>query len=361
MCPSPRTATYPELAERVFHSLPCGVLIIDRRGRITGVNSRTCDMFGVAERELNGRECGEVLKTEDPNWYSLDPIDRLGDPEAGRVVEGRLNGRKVRFAVELSPCLDDAGETVGTLVLLHEPFKRTDDPENQAERLISLGELSACVAHEIRNPLTGIRTTVQFVGRKLDPGDPRQEDLEAVISELDRIEKIIDDLLQFSRPQVGNKSMVSLNVLLDRTLDSLAPQCENLHVEVRRNLNPRLPESWMDPDMIQQVLFNLVNNALEAMSEGGTLKVTSTVRRFRAGTPKLEVFISDTGKGIDPDNMTRIFQPFFTTRAAGTGLGLPISLQIVRTHGGRISVRNRSRGGAIFKVSLPFTPGGEDA
>jgi PAS domain S-box-containing protein len=356
MSPSPRTTTYPELAERVLHSIPCGVLVIDRRGRISGVNPRTCELFGVAEKDLAGRDCADVLRTEDTHWYSLDPIDRLGDPGAGRSVEGKIGGRKVSFTVELSPYRDESGETIGTLVLIDEPFRRSHDPENQAERLISLGELSACVAHEIRNPLTGIRTTVQFVGRKLDAGDPRQEDLEAVISELDRIEKIIDDLLQFSRPQTGNRSMVNLNALLDRTLDSLGPQCESLAVQVRRNLHPRLPESCMDSDMIQQVLFNLINNALEAMAEsGGTLKVTSTVRRFRSGHPNLEVFISDTGRGIDPDSMAKIFQPFFTTRAAGTGLGLPISLQIVRAHGGRISARNRARGGAIFRVSLPLT------
>jgi len=353
--PSPRTATYPELAERVLNSLPCGVLIIDRRGRISGVNQRTCDLFGVAEKDLNGRECSDVLKTEDQTWYSLDPIDRLGDPVAGHFVEGRIAGRKVRFSVELSPYNDEEGEAIGTLVLLDEPLRRSQDPENQAERLISLGELSACVAHEIRNPLTGIRTTVQFVGRKMPSGDPLQEDLEAVIGELDRIEKIIDDLLQFSRPQMGNKSMVSLNDLLEKTLDSLGPQCEVLGIQVRRKLHPRLPQSFMDPDMIQQVLFNLINNALEAMPEGGILKVTTTCRRFRSGTPNLEVFISDTGRGIDPEAMPKIFQPFFTTRAAGTGLGLPISLQIVRSHGGRISARNRVRGGAIFRASLPLT------
>jgi PAS domain S-box-containing protein len=354
-------ATAPGLGERVLDSLPYGVLVLDRRGRIAGVNQRTCALFGLSERDLAGRDCGDVLRTDDPYWYSLDPVDRLGNSGAGRRVEGKVGGRKVRFSVELSPCLDESGEPTGTLILLDDRSRKGGDDEEQAERLISLGELSACVAHEIRNPLTGIRTTVQFVGRKLDPGDPRQEDLEAVIAELDRIEKIIDDLLQFSRPQVGNRTPVSLNGLLERTLETLAPQCEAAGIQVQRNLRPRLPESLMDPDMIQRVLFNLVTNALEAMPDGGTLKVTTTVRPFRSGTPNLEVFISDTGRGIGPDIMDKIFQPFFTTRAAGTGLGLPISLQIVRSHGGRISARNRARGGAIFRVSLPLANSAEDA
>ena len=352
MSPATR-ALATEVSERIVQSMPFGVLVLDRRGRIAGFNQRTAQLFGLAEDDLLGRELNDVLRTGDPHWHSLDPVDRLGDPGTGRLVEGRIGSRKVTLSVDLSPYLDEAGLAAGTLVLLEEPFRRRDNPEDQAERLISLGELSACVAHEIRNPLTGIRTTIQFVGQKLDRDDPKREDIEAIIAELDRIEKIIDDLLQFSRPQVGHKTMVSLNALLDRTLEALGPQIEAAGVQVRRNFRPRLPESLMDADMIQRVLFNLINNAIEAMPEGGVLKVTSTLRRYRFGGPNLEVFISDTGRGIDPEIIDKIFTPFFTTRPAGTGLGLSISLQIVRVHGGRITARNRAKGGAIFRVSLP--------
>lgn len=358
MTPAVRSAS--ELAERVLESLPRGVLVVDRRGRIAGVNGRALKLLGLEERDLLGHEPGEVLKADDPFWHSLDPIDRLGDTGAGRVVEAKIGARRVSFSVELAPFLDDSGQPAGTLALLEDPNRRPDGGENQADRLISLGELSACVAHEIRNPLTGIRTTIQFVERKLAPDDPKQEDLEAVISELDRIEKIIDDLLQFSRPQVGARVEADLNELLKRTLEALGPACEQAGVSVRVRPNPRLPPAMMDPDMIQQVLFNLISNALEAMPEGGTLKVTTTTRRFRSGPRNLEVFLSDTGRGIAPEHMEKIFQPFFTTRATGTGLGLPISLQIVRSHGGRITAWNRPRGGAIFRVSIPLLKPGEE-
>ena len=351
---SPAVRTLPEFAERVVESLPRGVLVVDRRGRISGVNGRACRLLGLEERDLLGHEPGDVLKVDDPFWFSLDPIDRLGDTGAGRIIEARIGNRKVSLAVELAPFLDEAGETTGTLALLDDPNRRPDAAENQADRLISLGELSACVAHEIRNPLTGIRTTIQFVERKLAPDDPKQEDLEAVIAELDRIEKIIDDLLQFSRPQVGNRVECDLNEVLRRTLEVLGPTCEEAGVQVRFRPHPRLPIGIMDPDMIQQVMFNLISNALEAMPEGGVLKITTTSRRFRSGPPNLEVFLSDTGRGVAPEHMDKIFQPFFTTRATGTGLGLPISLQITRAHGGRITARNRPRGGAIFRVSIPL-------
>ncbi|MDZ4803990.1 MAG: ATP-binding protein [Candidatus Eisenbacteria bacterium] len=345
-------ALAPELSDRIFQSLPFGVLLLDRRGRIAACNRRALDLFALVDDDIVGRDVNQVLRTDDPHWFSLDPIDRLGDPDAGRLVEGRIGGRKVTFSVNLAPCTDEAGATQGTLVLLDDSSRRGTD-DDRMERLISLGELSAYVAHEIRNPLTGVRTTIQFIGQKLGKDDPKQEDIEAIIAELDRVEKIIEDLLQFSRPQVGTKAMTSLNTLVDRTLEALGPQFEAARVEVNRNLRARLPESLMDPDMIQRVLFNLITNAVEAMPDGGSLKVTTTVRRYRAGEANLEVFISDTGRGIDPEIVERIFQPFFTTRPAGTGLGLPISLQIVRAHGGRITARNRAKGGAIFRLSLP--------
>jgi PAS domain S-box-containing protein len=355
-------ALAPDLSDQVLQSLPFGVLVLDRRGRIAACNRRTTELFGLTEDELLGRDCQSVFRTDDPHWFSLDPIDRLGDPEGGRLIEGRVGGRRISLSVDLTPWLSEEATPLGTIVFLEEPSRRPGASDDQAERLISLGELSAYVAHEIRNPLTGIRTTIQYIGHKLGKDDPKQEDIEAIIMELDRVEKIIEDLLQFSRPQVGNKTMVSLNTLVDRTLEALGPQIEAAGIEVSRNLRRRLPESLMDPDMIQRVLFNLMTNAIEAMEEGGVLRITTTLRRFRSGDPNLEVFISDTGRGIEPELLQKIFQPFFTTRPAGTGLGLPISLQLIRAHGGRISARNRSKGGAIFRVSLPrVVPAAEPA
>ena len=201
------------------------------------------------------------------------------------------------------------------------------DPEEENDHLTSLGELSACVAHEIRNPLTGIRTTVQFVDSKLDPEDPRREDLREVLSEIDRIEQIIGDLLLFARPVEGTR-MTDLNALLGRILDSMEPQFEEAEVEVKRNLSAELPAFVMSPDNIQQVLQNLLRNALEAMPEGGKLKVTTTLRRFRSDRPPAaEIFVSDTGHGIPEDLLGNIFKPFFTTRHNGTGLGASHLLQ----------------------------------
>jgi signal transduction histidine kinase len=254
--------------------------------------------------------------------------------------------------------LQEGGEEAGLLVTVRDARADEKDPDEEKDHLVSLGELSACVAHEIRNPLTGIRTTVQYVDSKLETEDPKHEDLREVIGEIDRIEQIIGDLLLFSRPPEGNRVMSDLNGLIHRVLDGMAPQFEAAEVEVKRNLSADLEQFLFSPDSIQQVLLNMLRNAVEAMPEGGKLKVTTTLRRYRSGRPpSAEIFISDTGHGIPEDLLKTIFRPFFTTRHNGTGLGLAISAGIVRSHGGGIHARNRVHGGATFRVSLPLVSG----
>ena len=180
--------------------------------------------------------------------------------------------------------------------------------------------------------------------------------LTAVLKEMDRIEEIIGDLLRFGRPAEFSMVEADLNDLVGRILDSVEAQCSDSDVEIRRNLATELPPFAFSPDNLQQVLLNLVRNSLESMPEGGRLKVTTSRRQFRSDrAPEAEIFVSDTGHGIPGDLLEDIFKPFFTTRSNGTGLGLPISLGIVRAHGGRMTARSRSGGGTTFRISLPLT------
>lgn len=342
------------LIEAAIDQLPLGVLVLDPKRRVASANRAALAALRIGAEALLGKDLTEVLKSDDSTWCSLDPVDRLGSPRVGRRLDVRIEGARRTLRVGVHP-VRDADENVGMLVTVRDEEEGENDPDEEKDHLTSLGELSACVAHEIRNPLTGIRTTVQFVDSKLDPEDPRREDLREVLSEIDRIEQIIGDLLLFARPVEGTRMETDLNDLLERILDTMEPQFTEAEVEVRRNLSPDLPAFIMSPDNIQQVLHNLLRNALEAMPEGGKLKVTTTLRRFRSDRPPAaELFVSDTGHGIPEDLLGNIFKPFFTTRHNGTGLGLPISSSIVRAHGGRIFARNRSSGGATFRISLPI-------
>jgi len=341
--------------------MPVASLLLDDKDRIVRANPEASGLLHLDGGVVAGSNLDDVIHSDDPTWSSADPVDRLGAPSIGREVHARVGGRRVRLRVTVYP-LGETGEPgepsdsgAGRLVTLRDADGDKSDPGEEQDYKSSVEELCACVAHEIRNPLTGIRTTVQFVTSKLVEGDPHAEDLSAVLKEMDRIEEIIGDLLRFGRPAESSLVKADLNALIGRVLDSMEPQCREAEVEVRRKLSPELGEFLFSPDNIQQVLLNLARNAIEAMPEGGRLKFTTAVRRFRSQRPpEAEIYVSDTGHGIPQDLLDDVFKPFFTTRHNGTGLGLPISLGIVRAHGGRMTARNRVRGGVIFRISLPL-------
>jgi PAS domain S-box-containing protein len=341
-------------ADLAFDQLPVAAVVLDAKRRVLSANRAARALLKSTLEELKGKDLTEVIKSDDSTWCSLDPVDRLGSPGIGQKLRARVGGRRRLLKVGVYP-LEDGEDQVGMLVTLRDSRTTERDPQEEQDHLTSLGELSACVAHEIRNPLTGVRTTVQFVSSKLDAEDTRREDLQEVIKELDRIEQIIGDLLMFARPVESHKVKTDLNAVVTRVLESMGSQLETAEVEPRLNLSPAIPPFVFSPDNLQQVLLNLIRNALEAMPEGGRLKVSTALRRFPSGRiPAAEIFVSDTGHGIPEDLLDQIFKPFFTTRANGTGLGLPISASIIRGHGGRIHARNRRQGGAVFRISLPL-------
>ena len=353
----PQASATIEAVERhtatILDSLDHAVLAIDAEKRIVFVNRVAEGILNLGREEMLGFQLEEVLKTpRNSRWLVYDP-EQVSKEEFQRVRRVK-DGNRVILRSRTIPLRDADGEVVGSAAIFSEAADEDEVLHTDRDRLISLGELSASVAHEIRNPLTGIRTTVQFVQSKLEPKDPRREDLDDVISELDRIDQIITDLLLFARPQPVRSAPMEMNPLLGKVLDSLASRCEESQITVKRILGEDLPPVHGDPDLMGQVFFNLVTNAIEAMQPGGgELKVTTTIRRSPSGKQRVNVFVSDTGCGIPEKHMEEIFAPFFTTRSMGTGLGLSISLQIVRAHSGNITPRNRRGGGATFRVSLP--------
>jgi signal transduction histidine kinase len=265
--------------------------------------------------EFEGRELILQLR-----WLDVSPVER-----------------EIRAIL----AFDDVTETMGEI-----EFQRTVD------RFSSVGELAAVIAHEIRNPLTGIRTTIQYVGSKLEGQSQLRSDLDDSIKELDRIEQFTTDLLQFARPKSMQLEEDDLTPILGKVLDHLDQHFKSAGISVKRELAENLPRIPIDPDAIQQVLLNMILNAIEAMPEGGQFRVSTSTRRYRS-RQAVEVAFHDTGCGIKEDVLDKIFDPFFTTRPNGTGLGLSISLQIIKEHGGRINMRNRAGGGATFRLSFP--------
>jgi signal transduction histidine kinase len=227
----------------------------------------------------------------------------------------------------------------------------------EARRLLSLGTISAGIAHEIRNPLTGIRTTIQFVLKHLERGDPNRESLTASIKELDRIEAVISDFLAYSRPPSPRRRLCDLNRVLSEALALSREYLDEFGVTLVEDLEEGLPLVSLDTNMIREVFLNIIMNAGNAMRRGGgTLRVSSWLspRSKRSAPTSVRIAFSDTGPGIPDGRSADIFEPFISGGVKSLGLGLSISQRICKEHGGLISAANNSEGGARFTVILPI-------
>jgi two-component system NtrC family sensor kinase len=224
----------------------------------------------------------------------------------------------------------------------------------QTEKLSSLGQLAAGVAHELNNPLTGIMTFSHLL-RKTVTDEAARSDLDIIIRETTRCKAIIKGILDFSRETSPQQKLCSVNVIITRTLAILEPQWLFHNIRIDKQLDGQLPDIWIDDNQIQQVFMNIALNAAEAMNGEGTLSITSMISREDG---QIEVHIADTGAGIAPEHLTKIFDPFFTTKdpQKGTGLGLAISYGIIQKHGGDIAVESTVGKGTTFIIKLPIAP-----
>jgi signal transduction histidine kinase len=251
--------------------------------------------------------------------------------------------QKVRYqktAHRLEESYDKLKSQADQILEIEEQLRRAD-------RLSALGQLSAGMAHEIRNPLGSIRGTAEILQEGIDPADRRYEFTCILIKEVDRLNKVVQNFLDFARPSAGDRDLVDVNRLLAEVLTLTGPPAQ------KNGVTPRLaagavPEMEGDGEQLKQAFLNLVLNALQAMPDGGSLDISTAIA---AGA--LEIRFTDSGGGIPVENLDRIFNPFFTTRDEGTGLGLAITHRIVQGHGGRIAVESRLGAGTTIILTFP--------
>lgn len=234
--------------------------------------------------------------------------------------------------------------------------KRLEAAKLQSERLAVVGSMAAKLAHEIRNPLGTIKLNLDLIGDEvgsLGPGSPVTTDetktlLKAVHSEVRRMERLAEDYLQFSRLPKLNRELVRLNDLLTRELEFMMPMFKAAQVVTVTDFDPALPAIQADPDQLWQAVLNIIRNAMEAMAQAGTL----TVRTAREAG-EVALHLTDTGKGMNEEECSQIFRPFFTTKPSGTGLGLTMVQQIIIEHGGRVECASVAGRGTTFSLYFP--------
>ncbi|MBN1843405.1 MAG: two-component sensor histidine kinase [Deltaproteobacteria bacterium] len=219
---------------------------------------------------------------------------------------------------------------------------------NQAERLASLGEMVAAVSHEIRNPLGIISSTAELLKRKLTRTDPQDQLADVIVQEATRLNSIVSDFLNFARPPTLNLTSCKVEDILEENLTFLAPEIQSKGYEIYKKFATHVPGIQADPGLLYQAFSNILMNAMQAMPEGGSIYIEVSAR-----ANVLTIIFADEGKGIPDEVLKKIWEPFFTTKEKGSGLGLPIVKKIVEGHGGAVGIGNGREKGAQVTVTLP--------
>jgi PAS domain S-box-containing protein len=330
------------------------VILLDKDHVIRFWNQGAETMFQYPRDDVIGEPAGFILPQD------LRERDELGEIQELLAQGGSLNNfvtRRVRrdgteLWVSLTRSLlhDSAGATIGSTAVIRDitEQKRVETELGRARSLAMIGELAAKIAHEVKNPLAGIYTAVQLLARDHDADDPKREIFDNVSQEIHRLDETIGDLLSFARPVPPKPTPTDLRSFLGDLSESLKrqPQIQphRLDVAIREGL-----VVGIDARLMVQVFSNLILNAGQAMQEPGTIHITA-----RPSNGRVEVEVADEGPGISAEQLEQIFEPFYTTKTRGTGLGLCIAAKNVAAHGGRLEADSPQAGGARFRFSLPF-------
>jgi two-component system sensor histidine kinase HydH len=215
--------------------------------------------------------------------------------------------------------------------------------------MAAMGGLAAGVAHEVRNPLSSIKALATFFAEQFEEGSESNEAAKVMVQEVDRLNRVITELLEFSRPTDLKKDISDVGPLISRSIQLVQQDAANKHIDIKVKIADNICPAWIDPDRLTQCLLNLYVNAIQAMEDGGVLTVGC-----RPGEDgDIRIVVSDTGSGMPVDQSDKIFNPYFTTKSKGTGLGLAIVQKIVESHGGRITVQSESGQGTSFSIHIP--------
>ncbi len=281
------------------------------------------------------------------------------------TMERAERGLEARVNVRSPDDIGRLGEAFNSLLSKLERARRRVERYHyeqmkRADRLASIGEMAAGIAHEIKNPLAGIAGVIQVLKKDQAINDEKRAVLDEVLSQVERMDKAVRNLLSFARPPEPKMTLVDINDLIGRLLNFLAPQFAKHRIIAERKLSAGLPWLTLDPDLMQQALINIALNAIQAMPDGGMFVAETRSFKTDGQNPGLvEISFTDTGKGVSKDNLIKIFSPFFTTRPQGTGLGLAITHKIIEQHGGEINVISTPGKGASFIITFPYPQTGD--
>ena len=350
--------------DNTFNSLVDLVAVTDREGRVVNVNRAFVNRVGKRRENILDRPLADSVG--DPTRELLLK-GAARDPVSAEIQDPVMKGT---FLVTLTPLTGQEQQAMGAVLVARDitPHAQLEAERSelrnrlvQSEKLAALGQFVAGIAHELNNPLQGVLGHIELL--RATGAFPKEirRDMQRIYREADRAAKIVRNLLVFAGSRRLVRRRTSVNATLSRVLALRAPAFRASNIEVTRRHDEKLPRIKGDPLLLQQAFLNIVLNAEQAIGAGGGRIETRTALREDGshGRGTVQVEIRDTGPGIRPEVLSRVFEPFYTTKEVGkgTGLGLAITYGIIQEHGGQIVVSNHPEGGAVFTVQLPLEPG----
>jgi two-component system nitrogen regulation sensor histidine kinase GlnL len=354
--------------ENVLTSLGDPVILTDDGDNITLFNQAAEELMGVPKAHALHRSCEEVFKSSPPIVAMVQRTRSSGQSQSCGEETLMIAQRRVPVRLSCSPLWGPNDEVHGTALVMQDLSyqKKLEDEARRSETLARLGGLVAGLAHEIKNPLGGIKGAAQLLAQRFADQPDVHEYTGVMIREIDRLTRFVEQLLTLGAPAAPTHQALNVHKIIHEVLALMQSELSAKNIIVRLQIDPSLPDVRGDEAELTHVFLNLVKNAMEAMSESGALTITTrmetdfhilwrAVRGGAAGSGKfLRVEVADTGPGFPESDAERVFEPFFSTKPRGTGLGLAICQRIVTTHGGDIRAENRRGGGAAVTVTLPL-------
>ena len=340
------------LHERIVASIRSGLVTTDLDGRIFTFNAAAEEITGYREEAIRGQDAsilfGDMKDHITETLRAVESGQRSPRFETNCLTS---EGMRLRLGYSVSPLSTEVGETTGIVITFQDltHVRSLEETSRRQDRLAAIGRMAASIAHEIRNPLAAMRGSIQMLRSELDSDSSQTELMEIILRESDRLNRIITDFLSYARPRSLAPARVDVGDLLHQTFALMRHSPE---IAANQSIVEELPSepsfAEADEGQLKQVFWNLARNALQAMPNGGTLRATLEPNSDN----RLRIAFTDTGRGMSPDQVEHLFEPFSST-TGGTGLGLSIVYQIIRDHGGTINVRSRVGQGTTITVELP--------
>lgn len=347
--------------ESIIQSIGSGIMITEMNDTITYINKAGERILGYTAEELTGQPFGifNLKEKQSAAPSFLNNPDDMDTRKEGWMRRKDHSEFPVGFTINSH--LSIRGERIGKIVVFRDltNIYKIQEEILRMDRLISLGKLASGIAHELRNPLAGIKTTAQALGEEMSGDDSRREYLHRITKEIDRLNDLLKTFFSFAKPQNLTLAHCHIKDIINEIIPFLIKEIADKGIRFVEAYDPELPRIKVDKTQMHQVFLNLFLNAIQAMPTGGELKIEASpmVSNSLKGVTQnfIKIVISDTGRGIPSHIVHKIFDPFFTTKPKGVGLGLSITYQIIKKHGGTIKVESQWEKGTSFIINLPET------